>query len=105
MSHSARLAELGIALPTVPAPVAAYVPATISGGQVLTAGQLPFVDGKLTDTGKVGAQVSPERAAELARTPASPPVTCPPASTMWTSRPGRSAVTAAWPTSSAAPWA
>ena len=70
MSHSARLAELGIELPTVPAPVAAYVPATISGGQVLTAGQLPFVDGKLSDTGKVGAQVSLERAAELARTAA-----------------------------------
>ncbi len=45
MSHSARLAELGIPLPTVPAPVAAYLPATISGGQVLPAGQQPFVDG------------------------------------------------------------
>jgi len=67
MSHAARLAELGIELPGVPAPVAAYVPAIVSGGQVLTAGQLPFVDGKLPDVGKVGSQVSPARAAELAR--------------------------------------
>lgn len=64
---SARLAELGIALPAVPAPVAAYLPALASSGQVFTAGQLPFVDGKLPVVGKVGAQVSPERAAELAR--------------------------------------
>lgn len=64
---SARLAELGIDLPTVPAPVAAYLPAVASAGQVFTAGQLPFVDGKLADVGKVGAGVSPERATELAR--------------------------------------
>ncbi|MGV8910644.1 MAG: RidA family protein [Propionicimonas sp.] len=64
---STRLAELGIALPAVPAPVAAYLPAVVSAGQVFTAGQLPFVDGHLLETGKVGAGVSPERAAELAR--------------------------------------
>lgn len=64
---STRLAELGLTLPAVPAPVAAYLPAVVSAGQVFTAGQLPFVDGTLVEVGKVGAQVSPERAAELAR--------------------------------------
>ncbi|MGY6497337.1 MAG: RidA family protein [Microcella sp.] len=64
----ARLAELGITLPEVAAPVAAYVPATVSGQLVFTAGQLPFVDGSLPATGKVGAEVSAERAAELAGT-------------------------------------
>ncbi|MFZ0529651.1 MAG: RidA family protein [Propionicimonas sp.] len=67
MSHAERLAGLGLELPGVPAPVAAYVPALRSGGQVLTAGQLPFVAGVLPEVGKVGAQVSPERAVELAR--------------------------------------
>jgi enamine deaminase RidA (YjgF/YER057c/UK114 family) len=67
VAASARLAELGITLPAVPAPVAAYLPAVVSAGQVFTAGQLPFVDGVLLETGKVGATVSPERAAELAR--------------------------------------
>lgn len=67
MSHSARLAELGIALPQVPAPVAAYVPAVRSGNQILTAGQLPFVDGSLPTTGKVGRQISAEEATGLAR--------------------------------------
>lgn len=49
-----RLAELGIALPDVAAPVAAYVPAVVSGSHVYTSGQLPFVDGALPATGKVG---------------------------------------------------
>lgn len=62
----ARLAELGITIPEVAAPVAAYVPATVSGQLVFTAGQLPFVDGSLPATGKVGAEVTAERAAELA---------------------------------------
>jgi enamine deaminase RidA (YjgF/YER057c/UK114 family) len=47
-------------------PLAAYVPAIVSGNYVFTAGQLPFVDGVLPDTGKVGSDVTPERAAELA---------------------------------------
>jgi enamine deaminase RidA (YjgF/YER057c/UK114 family) len=56
MGHiDARLAELGITLPAVATPVAAYVPATISGNLLFTAGQLPFVDGALLATGKVGA--------------------------------------------------
>ena len=70
MSISARLTELGIQLPAVAAPVAAYVPAVVHGGLVYTSGQLPFVDGTLPATGKVGTgtqDVSPERAAELAR--------------------------------------
>ncbi len=65
---SERLAELGITLPPVAAPVAAYVPAVRSGGQVLTSGQLPFVDGALAATGKLGAEVSAEDGKALART-------------------------------------
>ena len=68
MGHiDARLAELGITLPAVATPVAAYVPAMTSGNLLFTAGQLPFVDGALLDTGKVGAEVSASTAAELAR--------------------------------------
>ncbi|AIY02644.1 hypothetical protein ART_3045 [Arthrobacter sp. PAMC 25486] len=66
----ARLAELGLSLPAVAAPVAAYVPAVISGNHVYTSGQLPFIDGKLTATGKVGAEVSAEDAKSLAATSA-----------------------------------
>lgn len=66
-SNSERLAELGISLPTVAAPVAAYVPAIQTGNQVWTSGQLPFVDGQLPATGKVGAEVSAEDAEKLAR--------------------------------------
>jgi len=64
----ARLDELGLTLPDVAAPVAAYVPAVASGNHVHTSGQLPFVEGALPQTGKVGAEVTPERAAELAAT-------------------------------------
>ncbi|WP_428537329.1 RidA family protein [Propionicimonas sp.] len=67
---SARLAGLGIDLPAVPAPVAAYLPAVTSAGQVFTAGQLPFVDGTLAAVGKVGAEVTADQAAGLARTAA-----------------------------------
>lgn len=67
-SPLARLAELGIALPTVVAPLAAYVPAVRSGTLVFTSGQLPIVDGVLARAGKVGADVSPEEGAALART-------------------------------------
>jgi len=65
---SERLAELGISIPGVAAPVAAYVPAMVSGNLVYTAGQLPFVDGALPMTGKVGATVSADDAKQLART-------------------------------------
>jgi len=50
-----RLAELGLTLPEVAAPVAAYVPAVVSGNHVYTSGQLPFVDGRLEETGKVSS--------------------------------------------------
>ena len=63
-----RLAELGLSLPPVAAPVAAYVPARRSGPFVFTSGQLPMIDGALPATGKVGAEVSPEDAAGVART-------------------------------------
>ncbi|MEU9042515.1 MULTISPECIES: RidA family protein [unclassified Kitasatospora] len=63
-----KLAELGLTLPPVAAPVAAYVPALQSGEFVFTSGQLPVVGGKLPSTGKVGAEVSPEEAKELAQT-------------------------------------
>ena len=64
---SARLAEFGIDLPAVPAPLAAYVPAVRHGDMVFTSGQLPLVDGALPQTGIVGADVTPEEATELAR--------------------------------------
>ncbi len=60
--------ELGLALPTVAAPLAAYVPAVRSGDLVWTSGQVPIVDGALVATGKVGAGVEPAEAKELART-------------------------------------
>ena len=63
-----RLAGLGLALPPVAAPVAAYVPAVRSGDFVYTSGQLPTVDGKLPAAGKVGDEVSATDAAGLART-------------------------------------
>ena len=66
-SWTARLAELGIRLPPVAAPVAAYVPAVRSGQLVFTSGQLPFVDGGLRRTGKVGGAVDIEDAAADAK--------------------------------------
>jgi enamine deaminase RidA (YjgF/YER057c/UK114 family) len=67
MTASARLDQLGVALPEVVAPLASYVPAVRSGNLVYTAGQLPMQGGKLTRTGKVGADVTPEEGKELAR--------------------------------------
>ncbi len=65
-----RLTELGITLPSVATPVGGYVPAIRSGLHVYTSGQLPFVDGALPVTGKVGTDVAVEQAADLARTAA-----------------------------------
>ena len=62
----AKLAELGIELPPVTPPLAAYVPAVRTGNHVYVSGQVPMADGALLATGKVGADVSPERAKELA---------------------------------------
>lgn len=64
---TAKLSELGIELPNVAAPVAAYVPATKVGNQVWTSGQLPLIDGALPATGKVGAEVNEEDAYGYAR--------------------------------------
>jgi enamine deaminase RidA (YjgF/YER057c/UK114 family) len=66
-SHSERFAELGLSLPGVPAPLAAYVPAVRAGDLVYTAGQLPTVDGELVAAGLVGAEVTLEQATECAR--------------------------------------
>ncbi|MER7275836.1 RidA family protein [Dactylosporangium sp. NPDC000244] len=63
----ARLAELGITVPPVVPPVAAYVPAVRTGNHVYVSGQLPMVDGALPATGLVGAEVTPEQAKDLAR--------------------------------------
>lgn len=64
----ARLAALGLHLPEVAKPVAAYVPAVVTGNLVYTSGQLPFISGALPATGKVGAEVDADTAKELART-------------------------------------
>ena len=64
---SERLAELGVTLPPVAAPQAAYVPAVRTGNYVYVSGQLPIVDGKLQAVGKVGDRVGAEEAAVLAR--------------------------------------
>lgn len=62
-----RLADLGLSVPEVPTPVAAYIPALRSGSLVFTSGQLPMRDGQLMLTGKVGGEVSQEEAVECAR--------------------------------------
>ncbi|MCW2674518.1 MAG: RutC family protein [Frankiales bacterium] len=67
-SHLARLKELGLELPPVVPPVAAYVPAVRTGSLVYTSGQLPMVGGQLAQVGLVGGPVTAEQAKELART-------------------------------------
>jgi enamine deaminase RidA (YjgF/YER057c/UK114 family) len=67
MSVIEKISSLGLSLPNAAAPVAAYVPAIKSGNLVFTAGQLPVVDGKLLKEGKVGSDVTPEEAKELAQ--------------------------------------
>jgi enamine deaminase RidA (YjgF/YER057c/UK114 family) len=62
-----RLAELGLTVPEVAPPVAAYVPAVRSGSLVFTSGQLPMRSGELMSTGKVGGDVSPDEAVECAQ--------------------------------------
>ncbi|MFE9256467.1 RidA family protein [Streptomyces sp. NPDC006879] len=62
-----RLAGLGVDLPGVSPPKGAYVPAVRSGRLVFVAGQIPLVDGELVAVGRVGAEVSPDRARELSR--------------------------------------
>jgi enamine deaminase RidA (YjgF/YER057c/UK114 family) len=67
MSIQSKLAELGLTLPVAAAPVAAYVPAVRTGNLVFTAGQLPLVDGKIPFIGKVGSEVTPEQAKDMAQ--------------------------------------
>jgi enamine deaminase RidA (YjgF/YER057c/UK114 family) len=67
MSIQSKLAELGLTLPVAAAPVAAYVPAVRTGNLVFTAGQLPLVDGKIPFVGKVGNDVTPEQAKDMAQ--------------------------------------
>jgi enamine deaminase RidA (YjgF/YER057c/UK114 family) len=68
MTHpEEKLAALGLKLPEVAAPVAAYIPVLRSGNLVYTSGQLPMVEGALPMVGKVGDQVSPEDAKALAQ--------------------------------------
>ncbi|HUW79180.1 MAG TPA: RidA family protein [Candidatus Nanopelagicaceae bacterium] len=62
-----RLAAAGLTLPEVVAPLAAYVPAVQTGNLIFSSGQLPMVNGSLAATGKVGADVSPDQARELAQ--------------------------------------
>ena len=67
MSVNARLAELGISIPEVVPPVAAYVPAVVTGRHVYTSGQLPMRDGSMIAEGLVGSDVDPEVAKDCAR--------------------------------------
>lgn len=68
MSALERLGQLGITLPAVAVPLAAYVPAARTGNLVYTSGQLPLEGGEPTHFGKVGAEVTPEDAKAAART-------------------------------------
>lgn len=63
----ARLAGLGLALPTAPKPVAAYVPCRVVGNMVFVSGQIPMRDGALMAKGIVGREVSMEEAQACAR--------------------------------------
>lgn len=67
MTPEQKIAELGLELPEVVKPLAAYVPTVRTGNLVYTSGQLPMVDGNLAATGKVGGEVTPEQAKALAR--------------------------------------
>ena len=67
MSVADRLVELGIDIPAVVPPVAAYVPAVVTGRYVYTSGQLPMRDGEMIAAGLVGADVAPDLAKECAR--------------------------------------
>lgn len=67
MSFEAKIKELGLEIPDAPKPVAAYVPGVLIDGYVYTSGQIPFVNGELKYTGKVGADLSQEEAYEAAK--------------------------------------
>ncbi len=67
MNIKDKLKELGLELPKAAVPVAAYAPAVKTGNLVFVAGQLPLVDGKIVKEGKVGQEVTPEEAREMAQ--------------------------------------
>ncbi|MEU8825397.1 RidA family protein [Streptomyces sp. NPDC048636] len=67
MTASQRLIDLGIVLPAVVPPTAAYVPAKRAGNLLFTSGQMPYEDGRLQTVGKLGGEVDPLRGQELAR--------------------------------------
>ena len=67
MSIKEKIKSLGLTLPVAALPVAAYVPAVRTGNLVFVAGQLPLVDGKIVKEGKVGKEVTPEEAKEMAQ--------------------------------------
>lgn len=67
MTPEERLAELGLAVPEVPTPVAVYLPALRTGNYIFTSGQLPMRDGQLIATGKVGGEITAEQGVECAR--------------------------------------
>lgn len=67
MGYEERMKSLGIDLPATPRPVAAYVPAVVAGNLVYTSGQLPFVEGKLEFTGRLGVDLTVEEGARAAR--------------------------------------
>ena len=67
MSIKAKIESLGLTLPVAALPVAAYVPAVRTGNLVFVAGQLPLIDGKIVKEGKVGKEVTPEEAKEMAQ--------------------------------------
>lgn len=66
MSARTKLEELGLVIPVAAKPVAAYIPAARSGNLILTAGQLPLVDGVMAATGKVGSEIDVDQAKKLA---------------------------------------
>lgn len=67
MQFEQKITELGFTLPNVAPPAGSYLPALTSGNLVFTAGQIPLVEGKVVATGKVGSEISLEKAQELAR--------------------------------------
>ena len=67
MNIKEKIESLGLTLPVAALPVAAYVPAVKTGNLVFVAGQLPLVDGKIVKEGKVGKEVTPEEAKEMAQ--------------------------------------
>ena len=67
MSLKEKIESLGLTLPVAALPIAAYVPAVKTGNLVFVAGQLPLVDGKIVKEGKVGKEVTPEEAKDMAQ--------------------------------------